>query len=158
MVSKSYTEGFYFKPRIDHDLLEKYSEGLVCLSACLAGEIPQALLQKDYDKAKRVALWYDELFGRGNYYLELQNNGINEQAIVNEGLKRLSRKTGIPLVATNDVHYIEKQDAKIQQVLICIATNKTIGDDTGLEFHADEFYLKSEQQMREIFADTAQAI
>ena len=158
MVSKSYTEGFYFKPRIDHDLLEKYSEGLVCLSACLAGEIPQALLQKDYDKAKRVALWYDELFGRGNYYLELQNHGINEQAIVNEGLKRLSRETGIPLVATNDVHYIEKQDAKIQQVLICIATNKTIGDDTGLEFHADEFYLKSEQQMREIFADTAQAI
>ena len=158
MVSKSYTEGFYFKPRIDHDLLEKYSEGLVCLSACLAGEIPQALLQKDYDKAKRVALWYDELFGRGNYYLELQNHGINEQAIVNEGLKRLSRETGIPLVATNDVHYIEKQDAKIQQVLICIATNKTIGDETGLEFHADEFYLKSEQQMREIFADTAQAI
>ena len=90
--------------------------------------------------------------------MELQNHGINEQAIVNEGLKRLSRETGIPLVATNDVHYIEKQDAKIQQVLICIATNKTIGDDTGLEFHADEFYLKSEQQMREIFADTAQAI
>lgn len=158
MVSKAYTEGFYFKPRIDHDLLEKYSDGLVCLSACLAGEIPQALLQKDYDKAKRTALWYNEIFKSGNYYLELQNHGIKEQATVNEGLKRISRETGIPLVATNDVHYIEKQDAKIQQVLICIATNKTIGDDTGLEFHADEFYLKDEQQMRGIFADTPEAV
>lgn len=120
MVSKSYTEGFYFKPRIDHDLLEKYSEGLVCLSACLAGEIPQALLQKDYDKAKRVALWYDELFGRGNYYLELQNHGINEQAIVNEGLKRLSRETGIPLVATNDVHYIENKMLKFSRCLFVL--------------------------------------
>ena len=158
MVSKAYTEGFYFKPRIDHELLEKYHEGLVCLSACLAGEVPQALLQKDYDKAVRISKWYNELFGQGNYYLELQNHGISEQAIVCEGLKRISRETGIPLVATNDVHYIEKQDAKIQQVLICIATNKTIGDDTGLEFHADEFYLKTEQEMREIFADTPQAI
>ncbi len=158
MVSKAYTEGFYFKPRIDHELLEKYHEGLVCLSACLAGEVPQALLQKDYDKAVRISKWYNELFGQGNYYLELQNHGISEQAIVCEGLKRISRETGIPLVATNDVHYIEKQDAKIQQVLICIATNKTIGDDTGLEFHADEFYLKTEQEMSEIFADTPQAI
>ena len=158
MVSKAYTEGFYFKPRIDHELLEKYHEGLVCLSACLAGEVPQALLQKDYDKAVRISKWYNDLFGQGNYYLELQNHGISEQAIVCEGLKRISRETGIPLVATNDVHYIEKQDAKIQQVLICIATNKTIGDDTGLEFHADEFYLKTEQEMREIFADTPQAI
>ena len=158
MVSKAYTEGFYFKPRIDHDLLEKYHGGLVCLSACLAGEIAQFLLQKDYDRAKSTALWYAELFGKGNYYLELQNHGLPEQIQVNEGLKRINRETGIPLVATNDVHYIEKQDAKIQQVLICINTNKTIGDDTGLEFHANEFYLKSEQQMREIFADTPEAI
>ena len=158
MVSKAYTEGFYFKPRIDHDLLEKYHGGLVCLSACLAGEIAQFLLQKDYDRAKSTALWYADLFGEGNYYLELQNHGLPEQIQVNEGLKRINRETGIPLVATNDVHYIEKQDAKIQQVLICINTNKTIGDDTGLEFHANEFYLKSEQQMREIFADTPEAI
>lgn len=158
MVSKAYIEGFYFKPRIDHDLLEKYHGGLVCLSACLAGEIAQLLLQKDYDRAKSTALWYAELFGEGNYYLELQNHGLPEQIQVNEGLKRINRETGIPLVATNDVHYIEKQDAKIQQVLICINTNKTIGDDTGLEFHANEFYLKSEQQMREIFADTPEAI
>lgn len=158
MVSKGFTEGFYFKPRIDHDLLEKYHEGLICLSACLAGEIPQALLQKDYDKAKSTALWYNDIFGEGNYYLELQNHGLPEQQIVNEGVKRLARETGIPLVATNDVHYIEKEDAKIQQVLICIATNHVIGDDTGLEFHADEFYLKSEQEMNELFGDTPEAI
>ncbi|MCH5321328.1 MAG: DNA polymerase III subunit alpha [Eubacterium sp.] len=158
MVSKAFTEGFYFKPRIDRDLLEKYHEGLICLSACLAGEIPQAILQKDYEKAKRTALWYRDVFGEGNYYLELQNHGLPEQLSVNEGVKRISRETGIPLVATNDVHYIEKDDAKIQQVLICIATNHVIGDDTGLEFHANEFYLKSEQEMREIFSDVPEAV
>lgn len=158
MVSKAFTEGFYFKPRIDHDLLEKHHEGLICLSACLAGEIPQALLQKDYERAKSTALWYNELFGNGNYYLELQNHGLPEQQVVNEGIKRIARETGIPLAATNDVHYIEKQDAKIQQVLICIATNHVIGDDTGLEFHADEFYLKNEDEMRALFPDTPEAI
>lgn len=158
MVSKAFTEGFYFKPRIDHDLLEKHHEGLICLSACLAGEIPQALLQKDYERAKNTALWYNGLFGSGNYYLELQNHGLPEQQVVNEGIKRIARETGIPLAATNDVHYIEKQDAKIQQVLICIATNHVIGDDTGLEFHADEFYLKSEEEMRALFPDTPEAI
>ena len=158
MVSKAFTEGFYFKPRIDRDLLEKYHEGLICLSACLAGEIPQAILQKDYEKAKRTALWYRDVFGEENYYLELQNHGLPEQLSVNEGVKRISRETGIPLVATNDVHYIEKEDAKIQQVLICIATNHVIGDDTGLEFHANEFYLKSEQEMREIFSNIPDAI
>lgn len=158
MVSKSFTEGFYFKPRIDHDLLEKYHDGLICLSACLAGEIPQALLQKDYDKAKQTALWYYDVFGEGNYYLEIQDHTMPEQKIVLEGIKRLSRETDIPLVATNDVHYIEKKDARIQQVLICIATNHVIGEDTGLEFHADEFYLKNEDEMREVFADVPEAI
>lgn len=158
IVSRAFTEGYYFKPRIDRDLLEKHHEGLICLSACLAGEIPQALLQKDYEKAKSTALWYNDVFGKGYYYLELQNHGLKEQQAVNEGLKRLSRETGIPLAATNDVHYIEKADAKVQQLLICIATNHVIGEDTGLEFHADEFYLKSEREMRELFADTPEAI
>ncbi|MBR2133994.1 MAG: DNA polymerase III subunit alpha [Eubacterium sp.] len=158
MVSKGFVEGFYFKPRIDHDLLEKYHDGLICLSACLAGEIPQSLLQKDYEQAKSTALWYEDIFGKGNYYLELQNHTLPEQQSVNEGIKRLSRETGIPLVATNDVHYINKEDAKIQQVLICIATNHVIGDDTGLEFHAQEFYLKSEDEMRALFPDTPEAI
>lgn len=158
MVSRSYTEGYYFKPRIDYDLLEKHHQGLICLSACLFGEIPKALLQKDYERAKKIALWYNDVFGEGSYFLELQNHGLKEQAVVNEGLKRISRETGIGLVATNDVHYIEKQDAKIQQVLICIATNHIIGDDTGLEFHSEEFYLKSEAEMREIFSDTPEAL
>ncbi len=158
LVSLSYTEGYYYKPRIDHDILEKYHEGLICLSACLAGEIPQALLQRDYDSAKRTALWYRDVFGDGNYYLEIQDHGLEEQKIVNDGIKRLSRETGIPLAATNDVHYIEKQDSKIQQVLICIATNHILGEDTGLEFHSEEFYLKSEDKMRTLFSDVPEAV
>ena len=155
MVSKGYTEGFYFKPRIDRDLLQKHHQGLICLSACLAGEIPQALLERDYDKAKETALWYSDLFGSEHYYLELQDHGIPEQQTVNAGLLRLSRETGIPLVATNDVHYVRREDAKIQQVLICIATNHVLGEDTGLEFHSDQFYLKSEAEMAETFAADA---
>ena len=158
MVSKGYTEGFYFKPRIDRDLLQKHHQGLICLSACLAGEIPRALLERDYDKAKETALWYSDLFGSEHYYLELQDHGIPEQQTVNAGLLRLSRETGIPLVATNDVHYVRREDAKIQQVLICIATNHVLGEDTGLEFHSDQFYLKSEEEMAETFAAVPQAL
>lgn len=158
MVSLSYTEGFYFKPRIDRDLLEKYSDGLVCLSACLAGEIPQFLLQRDYEGAKSAALWYESVFGKGNYFLELQNHGIEQEQIVLDGIKRLSRDTGIPLVATNDVHYVNKEDADIQQVLICIATNHILGEDTGLEFHSDNFYLKSEEEMLSLFCDVPEAV
>ena len=158
MVSLAFTEGFYFKPRIDRDLLEKYSEGLVCLSACLKGAIPQLLLQKDYEIAKKEALWYYELFGEGNYYLELQDHGLPEQKTVLDGLKRISDETKIPLAATNDVHYIEKKDAPVQQVLICIATNHVLGEDTGLEFHSDNFYLKSEEEMRELFSDVPEAV
>ena len=158
MVSSSFIDGFYSKPRIDTDLLEKYHDGLVCLSACIAGKIPQQLLSKDYEGAKSTALWYNEIFGQGNYYLELQDHGIPEQKIVCDGLIRISNDTGIPLVATNDVHYVDKQDSKIQQVLICIATNHTLGEDTGLEFHSDNFYLKSEQEMLSIFKDVPQAV
>ncbi|MDY3811905.1 DNA polymerase III subunit alpha, partial [Eubacterium sp.] len=158
MVSLSYTEGFYFKPRIDRDLLEKYSDGLVCLSACLAGEIPQFLLQRDYEGAKSAALWYESVFGKGNYFLELQNHGIEQEQIVLDGIKRLSRDTDIPLVATNDVHYVNKEDADIQQVLICIATNHILGEDTGLEFHSDNFYLKSEEEMLSLFCDVPEAV
>lgn len=158
LVSMSFIEGYYYKPRVDHDILEKYSNGLICLSACLAGEIPQALLQRDYDAAKRTALWYLDVFGKDNYYLEIQDHGLDEQKIVKDGIKRLSADTGIPLVATNDVHYIEKQDSKIQQVLICIATNHILGEDTGLEFHSEEFYLKSEAEMRSLFSDVPEAV
>lgn len=158
LVSLSYTEGYYYKPRVDHDILEKYHEGLICLSACLAGEIPQAILERDYERAKNTALWYRDVFGEDNYFLELQDHGIKEQKIVAEGIKRLNSETGIPLVVTNDVHYIEKEDSKIQQVLICIATNHVIGEDTGLEFHSQEFYLKSEEEMKQLFPELPEAI
>mgnify|MGYP000000701041 FL=1 len=158
LVSLSYTEGYYYKPRVDRDILEKYHEGLICLSACLAGEIPQNLLSRDYDGAKSAALWYQSVFGSENYYLEIQDHGIDEQKTVKDGILRISADTGIPVVATNDVHYIEKTDSRVQQVLICIATNHILGEDTGLEFHSDEFYLKSEQEMRSLFADVPQAI
>lgn len=158
MVSLAYTEGYYYKPRIDHDLLEKYHDGLICLSACLAGEIPKALVNNDYEKAKETALWYSNLFGKDNYFLELQDHGINEQKIVNDGIKRIANETGIGMVATNDVHYLLKEDSKVQQVLICIATNHVIGEDTGIEFHSDEFYLKSEEEMKMLFKDVPSAI
>ena len=158
LVSLSYTEGYYYKPRVDHDILEKYHEGLICLSACLAGEIPQALLERDYEKAKNTALRYRDVFGKDNYFLELQDHGIKEQKIVAEGIKRLYAETGIPVVVTNDTHYIYKEDSKIQQVLICIATNHVLGEDTGLEFHSQEFYLKSEEEMKHLFPELPEAV
>ena len=141
MVSEAWTEGFYTKPRIDHELLEQHHEGIIALSACLAGEIPRALSRGDYDGAKETALWYDQLFGRGNYFLELQDHGLREQKQINPLIIRLSQETGIPLVVTNDTHYIDKEDARVQQVLICIQTNHTVGEETGLEFETQEFYL-----------------
>ena len=151
MVSLGFTEGFYNKPRIDHGLLEQYHEGLICLSACLAGEIPQALLAGDYEKAKNLALYYEGLFGKGNYYIEIQDHGIDEQRTVLPLLVRLSRETGIPLVATNDAHYLTKEDAQTQHILICIQTNKTVNDDNVLEFGTEEFYVKSTEEMAELF-------
>lgn len=152
MVSAGFTEGFYNKPRVDHELLEQYHEGLVCLSACLAGEIPQALLAGDYEKAKNLARYYEDLFGKGNYYIEIQDHGLDEQRTVLPLLVRLSRETGIPLVATNDAHYLEKEDSKMQHILICIQTNKTVNDDDVLEFGTDEFYVKSTEEMYELFS------
>ncbi len=158
MVSKSWVDGFYVRPRVDKALLEEYHEGLIALSACLAGEIPRKLSVKDFEGAKETALWYNRVFGAGNYYLELQDHGLREQKEILPDLLRLSRETGIPLVATNDVHYIQKEDAKVQKVLICIQTNHTIDEDTGLEFGTDEFYLKSEAEMRELFSYVPEAI
>ena len=158
LVSKSWTEGFYSKPRIDRELLEKYHEGLICLSACLAGEIPQNLLRGDYTKAREVANYYNELFGEGNFYLEVQNHKIKEQLIVLPQIIQLSEETGIPLVATNDCHYINKSDSEIHNILLCIQTNHTINDEDKMEFQTDEFYFKTEEEMCKLFSDVPQAV
>ena len=157
MVSAGFTEGFYSKPRIDKELLEKYHDGLICLSACLAGEIPRAILAGDYDRAKQTALWYRDLFGEGNYYIELQDHGLEEDQAVLPQLIRLARETGIPMVATNDAHYITKEDAKMQSILLCIQTGKTINDVDRMEFQTDEFYLKSTDEMYDLFSMVPEA-
>ena len=151
LVSLGFTEGFYSKPRVDRELLEKYSEGIIALSACLAGEIPKYILNGDYEKAKQTALWYRDTFGEGNYYLEIQDHGIREQKIVNPQILRISKETGIPVVATNDVHYTLKEDHKMHGVLLCIQTGSKVGDEGSLEFKTNEFYLKSEEEMAELF-------
>ena len=157
MVSAGFLEGFYSKPRIDKDLLEQYHEGLICLSACLAGEIPKAILAGDYERAKQIALYYRDLFGEGNYYLELQDHGLEEDQVVLPQLIRLSRETGIPMAATNDAHYITKEDAKMQSILLCIQTGKTIADADRMEFQTDEFYLKSTDEMYDLFSMVPEA-
>jgi DNA polymerase-3 subunit alpha len=157
LVSAAFTEGFYIKPRVDMELLRRHHEGLIALSACLAGEIPQLILQGDYDGAKARALEFRELFGPDSYYLELQYHGIVDQETVNAGILRLSKETGIPLVATNDVHYIHKKDAAVQDVLLCIQTGKTVNDADRMRFESDEFYFKSEEEMRALFPDHPEA-
>ena len=147
LVSAGYIEGFYSKPRVDEELLKKYHGGLICLSACLAGEIPRRLSAGEYEEAKRTALRYREIFGENNYFLEVQDHGIEEQKRILPLLRRLSRETGIPLAATNDCHYLEKSDAKMQNVLVCIQTNHTVGDGAVLEFPTEEFYVKSREEM-----------
>lgn len=158
VVSAAFIEGFYYKPRVDIELLREHSEGIIALSACLAGEIPTLLLQGDFEKAKKTALKYNDIFGQGNFYLELQDHGIKEQKPVNEGLVRLSRETGIPLVATNDVHYVEQEDAPAHDVLLCIQTGKTLQDENRLRFSTDEFYLKTEEEMRRLFSFAEESI
>ncbi len=157
IVSRAWTEGFYNKPRADFELLRKHSEGLIALSACLAGEIPRALSVGAFKEAKEAALRYEEIFGKGNFYLELQDHGLQEQAYINPQIIRLSRETGIPLVSTNDCHYIEKEDHEMHRVLMCIQTNHTIEDEDTLEFGSNEFYFKSEEEMRALFPDCPEA-
>lgn len=158
LVSSGYTEGFYYKPRVDHTILEKYSEGLICLSACLGGEIPQAVLSHEPEKAKETAEFYDRIFGRGNFFLELQQNGIAEQNIVNTALVNLSNQTGIPLVATNDCHYLRSADAKAHEILLCMQTGKRISDPDRMKMMSEEFYVKSPEEMFSSFHSIPSAI
>jgi len=157
MVSCGFLDGFYSKPRVDMQLLKEHHEGLIALSACLAGAVPRALVDDSYEAAKKEALQLSEIFGEGNFYLELQDHGIAEQNTVNQGLLRLSRETGLPLVVTNDAHYLRKEDAKMQDVLMCIQMGKTVDDPDRLRFESDEFYLKSEEEMRVLFPNLPQA-
>lgn len=158
MVSKGFIEGFYSRPRIDLELLKEHSEGLVALSACLAGQIPKLILQNNYARAKELALEYENIFGKGNFYLEIQDHGIPQQRIVYDALIRLSEETGIPLVATNDAHYLKKEHAASQRILMCIQTNKTIEQAGELGFPTDEFYIKSADEMSALFPQVPQAL
>lgn len=157
LVSIGYTEGFYYKPRIDHETLEKYHEGLICCSACLAGEVNQAILADDMEKAKQVALWFKNIF-KDDYYLEIQNNGIKEQVLANQKLIELSRELDIPLVATNDAHYLKKEDAYNHEVLLCIQTGKRMNDEDRMRFDTDELYVKSQEEMSQFFINVPEAI
>lgn len=151
LVSVSWVDGYYYKPRIDIELLKKYHEGLIGLSACLAGEIPQALINNNYDEAKRIALRYKDIFGENNFFLELQNHGIREEVLIESSIIRLSKECDIPLVATNDCHYIRQEDSHLHHVLLCIQTAKTIKDELPLAFPTNQFYVKSEDEMLQLF-------
>ena len=157
MVSQAFTEGFYGKPRVDLELLEQHHEGLIATSACLAGAIPQYLMSEDYDAAKSYALKLADIFGPEHFYLELQDHGIEEQTPVNQGVMRLARETGLPLVVTNDAHYLRKEDAEMQDVLLCIQTGKTVDDPNRMKFQTDEFYLKCEEELRGLFPNCDEA-
>ena len=151
LVSEAFIHGFYGKPRVDLALLEQYHEGLIALSACLAGAIPRYLMEENYEEAKAYALELSRIFGEGNFFLELQDHGIDEQRPVNQGIQRLARETGLPMVVTNDAHYLRKEDAQMQDVLLCIQTGKTVDDQNRMKFQTQEFYVKSEQELRFLF-------
>lgn len=153
----AFRDGFYYKPRIDYPTLDKYKEGVVVLSACIAGDIPQYILNRQYQKAEELLLWFKERFGE-DFYLEIQNHGMEEEKEVNEKLREYSKKYGVKLVATNDVHYINKEDAEMQDVLMCVAMQKTVDDPNRLKFPSDEFYLKNQEEMAKIFPNDLEAL
>ncbi|MFW5962209.1 MAG: DNA polymerase III subunit alpha [bacterium] len=157
LVSLGYTEGFYYNPRIDKDLLKKYSEGIIGTSACLAGEIPSLLLSDGYEVAKETALKYQEILGEGNFFLELQDHGIKEQKQTNPLLIKISRETGIPLSIANDVHYLAKEDAEVHDVLLCIQTDAKVKDENRMRLETDEFYIKSPEEMASLFPEIKDA-
>ncbi len=157
LVSEAFINGFYGKPRVDLSMLEKHHEGLIALSACLAGAIPQYLMEEDYNAARDYALKMSEIFGEGNFYLELQDHGIDEQRPVNQGILRIARETGLPLVVTNDAHYLRREDAQMQDILLCVQTGKTVDEPNRMKFATDEFYLKSEEELRKLFPNCEEA-
>jgi DNA polymerase III subunit alpha len=158
LVSAAYTEGYYYKPRIDKDLLARHAEGLIGLSACLRGEVAVALSAGRYDAARQSAYDLRDIFGKGNFYLEIQDQGMTEEHKINPDLVRLSRETGIPLVATNDCHYLTQEDARAQEVLVCIQTGKTLSDPNRMKFPTDQFYFKSYEEMAAVFGEFPEAL
>ncbi|MBR4767753.1 MAG: DNA polymerase III subunit alpha, partial [Lachnospiraceae bacterium] len=158
IVSIGFIDGFYYRPRVDKEVLRTYHKGIICASACLAGEVQRFLARGQYDEAKKVAEEYREIFGENNYFLELQDHGIPEQKTVNAGLLRLSQETGIPLIATNDVHYIHDSDWEAHDVLLCIQTQKKITDEDRLRYEGGQYYLKSEEEMRALFPYAKEAL
>ena len=157
LVSEGFIRGFYGRPRVDLDLLRERHEGLIALSACLAGAIPQYLMEEDYAAAKQYALNLADIFGPEHFYLELQDHGIDVQVSVNQGVQRLARETGLPLVVTNDAHYLRREDAAMQDVLMCIQMGKTVDDTNRMKFQTEEFYLKSEDELRKLFPNCDEA-
>ncbi len=158
IVSRGFTEGYYYRPRVDREVLETYKEGLIVLSACLAGEVQKYLSRGAYSEAREAALWHDNTFGHGNYFLELQDHGLPEQKGVNQQLLRLSQETGIPLVATNDVHYTYETDVDSHDILLCIQTGKKLSDENRMRYEGGQFYVKSEEQMRGLFPYALEAL
>ena len=158
IVSRGFTEGFYYKPRVDMEVLNEFHEGIICLSACLAGEVQKLLARGFYDEAKKAAIKYHDCFGDGNYFLELQDHGYPEQQTVNVGLVRLSEELGYPLVCTNDVHYTYADDAESHDILLCIQTGKKVSDTDRMRYEGGQFYLKSEEEMRNLFSFAPEAI
>ncbi len=158
LVSAAGIDGFYGKPRVDRELLKKYHSGLICLSACLSGELSRLILDGNYEQARNAALMYKEIFGENNYFIEIQRHGLENEEKVIPSLLRISADTGIPLAATNDCHYIDKSDAEIQQILMCVQTGKKLSDPDAMSFGSDEFYVKSTQEMNSIFRDHEDAL
>lgn len=159
LVSIAHLEGFYYKPRIDKEVLEKHSEGLICMSGCIQGEIPQTIIKKSYEEARDIAMWYDKVFGRGNFYMELQHHpGQNDQKFANGGMMQISKETGIPVVATGDIHYTKAEDAETQDILLCIQMNRKVQEQNRLSLMDFHLYMKSPEEMEEFFKDIPEAI
>ena len=158
IVSRGFTEGYYYKPRVDREVLQEFHEGVIALSACLAGEVATKLRQGFYEEAKQAALEHQQIFGKDNYFLEMQDHGIDDQKTVNQGLMRMSQETGIPLVATNDIHYVRESDAEAHDILLCIQTAKKVADEDRMRYDGGQYYLKSPAEMEELFPYAKQAL
>ena len=158
IVSRGFVDGFYYKPRVDYEVLETYHEGVIALSACLAGEVQRYLARGMYEEACRSARHYEDIFGKGNFFLELQDHGIPTQKTVNQGLMRMSRELSMDLVATNDIHYILAEDAAAHDILLCIQTGKKVSDENRMRYEGGQYYVKSEEEMRALFPYAQEAI